>query len=226
MVDVLTQDCREVALSSDQEVVEAFASAGPTMTMWPLSGRSANTSPEPSGHVESRILGQRARPVRRAGDGKTDSRKAARRSVPTQHTPSNPTRRTCSSNSCPAATNAPRAHTVRSTSRSCCASWPPWCCSSAPHDAAPAGIVRRQARDIPGDHPASERPPAADGPRYGSPKASDSCVSSSRPRHIQIGCHCCMASWSTRSANRTCWHGYRCHRHSCCGCPHHPSRSG
>jgi hypothetical protein len=88
------------------------------------------------------------------------------------------------------------------------------------------GWVRRQARDIPGDHPASERPPAADGPRYGSPKASDSCVSSSRPRHIQIGCHCCMASWSTRSANRTCWHGYRCHRHSCCGCPHHPSRSG
>ncbi len=38
--------------------------------MWPSSARSANTSPDPPDHVESRMLGQRARPVRRAGTGR------------------------------------------------------------------------------------------------------------------------------------------------------------
>ena len=36
----------------------------------PSSARSANTSPKPTDHMESRTPGQRARPVRRAGTGK------------------------------------------------------------------------------------------------------------------------------------------------------------
>ncbi|MFI6322471.1 ATP-binding protein [Nonomuraea sp. NPDC050556] len=53
--------------------------------MRPSSARSANTSPDPSDHVESRMLGQRARPVRRAGTGRPTPETAHGASSPTHH---------------------------------------------------------------------------------------------------------------------------------------------
>ncbi|MFE1315644.1 reverse transcriptase domain-containing protein [Streptomyces sp. NPDC058755] len=50
------------------------------------SCRVANTSPDSSDHVESRMLGQRARPVRRAGAGKPAPETVHGVPSPTQHT--------------------------------------------------------------------------------------------------------------------------------------------
>ncbi|MGW4898781.1 ATP-binding protein, partial [Kitasatospora sp. NPDC004240] len=55
--------------------------------MRPSSARSVNTSPDPADHVESRMLGQRARPVRRAGMGKPTPERVHGVPSPTQHIP-------------------------------------------------------------------------------------------------------------------------------------------
>jgi hypothetical protein len=57
----------------------------PATTMQPSSARSANNSPNPTGHTESRMLGQRARPVRRAGTRKPTPATVHGASSPTRH---------------------------------------------------------------------------------------------------------------------------------------------
>jgi hypothetical protein len=57
----------------------------PATTMPPSSARSANNSPNPTGHTESRMLGQRARPVRRAGTRKPTPATVHGASSPTRH---------------------------------------------------------------------------------------------------------------------------------------------